>query len=511
MKKRSLFTQQNILWRIMLLACVVRIAGIAGLPGGLNQDEASIGYEAFSILKYGMDRNGISNPIHLLSWGSGQNIAYAWLCMPFIAVMGLSVFSVRLPMALAGCVSVYVFYLLVKEIYDERTALWAGFYFAVFPWHIMKSRWALESNIFPDLVLWAVLLLVYYVKKQKAVYLYTAVAVFAFSVYSYGTAYMFIPMFLAGVWLWMLAAKKINIKHFVRSAVFCFILVLPIMLFVIINITDGQRIEILGFTIPKMYQQRFSVVTVAGENMQAVFAENLKKLWQLFISQGDGLLWNSMDRYGICYLAFVPLIFSGVAASCMRRKNCSFIIHWWAICAIVTALVTDINVNRINIIFIPVAYFISVSLAEFSSVHKAVNYAIVGVCVVLFVSFGRNYTSQWERNIKPSFFASYNKALDYATEQTDGDIYISTDINQPYMLTLFYTQAPPQQYISTVEKSRAGVAFEQINSFDRFYFYAPQSISGDIVYITEKYKARGFDKNIYEITDFEYYSVIKQK
>ena len=101
MKTKNTISQHNILLCILFIGFAVRIVGIGSIPGGLNQDEASIGYEAFSLLKYGIDRNGIANPVHLLSWGSGQNIAYAWLCMPFIAVFGLSVFTIRLPMALA--------------------------------------------------------------------------------------------------------------------------------------------------------------------------------------------------------------------------------------------------------------------------------------------------------------------------------------------------------------------------------------------------------------------------
>ena len=73
-----------LLLAILLLGILVRVVGIAGAPRGFNQDEASAGYDAFAIAKYGIDRNGIHNPVHLIAWGSGQNAAYSWLCMPFI-------------------------------------------------------------------------------------------------------------------------------------------------------------------------------------------------------------------------------------------------------------------------------------------------------------------------------------------------------------------------------------------------------------------------------------------
>ena len=42
---------------ILLIGILIRIVGIANMPNAFNCDEASAGYEAFSILNYGIDRN----------------------------------------------------------------------------------------------------------------------------------------------------------------------------------------------------------------------------------------------------------------------------------------------------------------------------------------------------------------------------------------------------------------------------------------------------------------------
>lgn len=42
---------------ILIIGMLIRIVGIADMPNALNCDEASAGYEAFSILNYGIDRN----------------------------------------------------------------------------------------------------------------------------------------------------------------------------------------------------------------------------------------------------------------------------------------------------------------------------------------------------------------------------------------------------------------------------------------------------------------------
>ncbi|MBF1030099.1 MAG: hypothetical protein HXK91_07880, partial [Lachnospiraceae bacterium] len=43
---------------VFALGCFLRFYHLTRLPDGLNQDEASIGYEAFSLAFYGVDRYG---------------------------------------------------------------------------------------------------------------------------------------------------------------------------------------------------------------------------------------------------------------------------------------------------------------------------------------------------------------------------------------------------------------------------------------------------------------------
>ena len=503
---------QYILIAILLIGCAVRIFGIVQLPAGLNQDEASSGYEAFSVLNYGIDRNGTENPVHLISWGSGQNMAYSWICMPFVAVMGLNVLSLRLPMAIVGCISIYVFYLLFKELWDEKSALWSALFFSLFPWHIMKSRWGLESNLFPDLVLWACLFLVYYLKNQKPVNLYITVLILSFSLYSYGTAYMFMPFFVGGVWIYMLLKKRISVKHFILSALLFFVTALPILMFVLINITDLSAFKILGFTVPKMYQQRFSTVTGTGENFFIGCFENLKELFSMFIRQGDGLPWNGFKNYGLCYLLFIPLIPLGIVINLFERKKYSFVMNWWFVCAVAVAMVTEINVNRINIIFIPVAYYIAVSLGFIAKQHKALNILLICVCFCLFGLFGKNYIEQNEI-LKDEFFYSYEDALTLAESYETDKIYIDVRINQPYMLTLFYTGCSPHTYLETRVVKNPYAAFERIESFDRYYFRLPEEINSDedAAFIVQNDYCSIFDPNKFEITSFYNYSVAVPK
>lgn len=49
--------KNKIIILIILIGILVRTVAISQYPKGLNTDEASIGYEAYSIANYGIDRN----------------------------------------------------------------------------------------------------------------------------------------------------------------------------------------------------------------------------------------------------------------------------------------------------------------------------------------------------------------------------------------------------------------------------------------------------------------------
>ena len=173
-----------------------RLLCIQNFPSGLNADEASSGYEAYSILNYGFDRHGNSFPIFLESWGGGQNALYSYILIPFIKVMGLNLISIRLPMAIIGCISLYIFYKLLKKFNNDALTHIGLFFLAICPWHIMKSRWGLESNIFPDMILLMVYLIISFLKNGKKFLLYLSFCIAGLSFYAYGTSYFFVPVFV---------------------------------------------------------------------------------------------------------------------------------------------------------------------------------------------------------------------------------------------------------------------------------------------------------------------------
>ena len=191
----------------------MRTIGIVNHPNGLNTDEASIGYEAFSIVNFGMDRNGKTYPVFLEAWGSGQNALYMVMIIPFVKLFGLSEFTVRFPMALMGCISLVVMYKLLSKLQNKRLTLIGLAFFAITPWHIMKSRYGLESNVFPDFCFYGFYFICTGLLDKKMYKFYIGTIFLGLCSYAYGTSYFFLPVFVVGILIVLLVKKEIKIRH----------------------------------------------------------------------------------------------------------------------------------------------------------------------------------------------------------------------------------------------------------------------------------------------------------
>ena len=213
--KKNVF--KGLLISIFIIGVFVRVYGIDKMPNALNVDEASSGYDAFSIMKYGVDRNGNSFPVVLYAWGSGQSILYSLMSIPFIAIFGLTEFSMRIAMAIIGGISLIAMYFLLKNIFDNKKIATIGMaFFAICPWHIMKSRWGMDCNLFPDLILFAILFLILGVKRKKTIWQILSFVMLGISSYSYATSYLFLPIFVGITLVYLIYKKEISLKRSVR-------------------------------------------------------------------------------------------------------------------------------------------------------------------------------------------------------------------------------------------------------------------------------------------------------
>lgn len=465
---------KTLLWflAIFLLGGVLRLALFPGHPAGLNQDEASIGYDAWSILHYGVDRNGIRLPVHLIAWGSGQNALYAYLSMPFIALMGLNTASVRMVNLLFGLLSIVLVYLILKRTAGIRPALIGMALTAISPWHIMLSRWGLESNLFPGLFLLA--FYVFLVGLDRRPLLPLAAGLAALCLYSYGAAYLVVPLFCIAATVFMLCRAKIPLGYVLISGGVFLLLALPIALFVLTNLFHWGDIRIFGLTAPEMT----GVTRMATATESHSFWDSVKNFYENVILQKDWTETNYLPDYGVLYPISLPFTAVGLGALFRRRKEGDgrlfwLLIAWLAAACLLFFTYAWTNINRVNILYPALLLLTALGLDALCGGWKRL--AAAGCCYALLLTgFAAAYFGPYRERIGPAFCASLGEAIQKA-EETAGPtdtVYISASVNMPYIYALFYTQTPPAEYLSTAVIPQREVEFQQVTAYGHFVFDA---------------------------------------
>ncbi|MDD5557596.1 MAG: glycosyltransferase family 39 protein, partial [bacterium] len=133
-----------ILILVLLLAAALRLAGLRDFPQGFFCDEASIGYNAWTVSRTGRDEHGERFPLFFRAFGEYKNPVYIYCAVPAVALLGLDEFSTRLPAALFGILTVWFTFLLFRELFTPREGVLAALMLAVSAWHIHFSRIAFE-------------------------------------------------------------------------------------------------------------------------------------------------------------------------------------------------------------------------------------------------------------------------------------------------------------------------------------------------------------------------------
>lgn len=493
------YSEEIILVVILMIGSLVRLYNIGIFPNALNADEASSGYEAWSILKYGIDRKGNSFPVVLYAWGSGQNALYSYLLIPIIFMLGLNEFALRLPMALIGVTSLYAFYYLLKNIFNnKKIALCGVAFFAICPWHILKSRWALESNIFPDLILFAITFLVYGIKSKNKYLQVLSFVIFGISSYAYGTSYMFLPIFVLAILGYLIYKKEITIKRAVIYVGIVFVICLPLILYVIINTFNLKQIDIFGITVPRMLSNRYDeVATVFSGNLYENCINNLLETLKIILLQSDGLEWNAISGYGLFYSFSIIALVYGIYISIKKYKKnlLNTLMQIWTISSIIVCAFCIPNINRINIIMIPCIYYIVLGLYEFFSKYKLLIPCIIALYVGLFVCFIEDYSHK-DYNEYNTFTSGLKEVSEYCEKEEYENVYCAYTFKEPFIYFLFYSKYDTKNYIETVQFFKEDGIFENVKAFGKYHFYLPESVPDESIVIVPKNSKIDFENNI---------------
>ena len=484
---------------LFMLGAALRFVQLGALPAGLNQDEASAGYEAWSLYNYGIDRNGYSWPVLLRSWGSGQNALYTYLTIPFVAGMGLTELSLRLPGAITGSASLILFWAFARRCRGRGFAMTALLFLAVNPWHIMISRWALESNLLPFFLLAGI----YFTSlaRDKSPAFVPAGLSFALSLYAYGTGFIFVPVFLIASLIWLARCKAVKNPWFVCGLLIFAAAAFPIALCQLRNAFGLDGISIGIFSLPRLSEGRQMATTVLGGGGLRQALSNYKDFLRLLWTQSDMLPYNSMYGFGLYYFFGLPLAALGLVHSMAGRRDApkEYPMLFALGISVICSCLISININRINMAFLPLIYFAGLGLHLV--LCRAGKLGPVFICCILLCCglFFGIYRNEFYVKGSSLYYPGLGEAILYADSFKANSVFITDYVQQPYIFALFYTETPPEEYIKTAEFINPGAAFESVKSFGRYSFgsYEEALMTGNpdtaCIYILHESQAEGFE------------------
>lgn len=491
---------------IFLFGSLIRLFGLSEYPAGLNQDEAFSGYEAYCLATTGADSFEYSNPVYLTAWGSGMNVLNSILVAPFVKIFGAQTICVRLPQALLGCLSLLAIYFLFRKLIDEKAGIIAMFILAVMPWHIMKSRWGLESNLAPEFLLFGLCFFVYGMEKPKF-FIWSSI-MYGLSLYCYATIWPIVPFILFFQVVYAAYYKKIKLeKYTILSGVILAFFALPLMLFLLVNKGILVEIKTPVLSIPKLLYMREGEISFEG------LYGKLKNLGSILWNQNDGFPWNATEPFGLYYkfglfVAAIGLIYLVyLIIRKFREKECSGLIFllFQLLSAILLGCLIEVNINRINCIHLPIIFCIVFGiLACGRVVWKYSPYIIMVIYLVVFLQFGHYYITEYNEEIGIYFQAGVGEAITFAMEQ-EGDIYLS---GVSYAKVLYYSQTDPSEYRRTVQYINYPDAFLDVSSFGRFHFeYDPSQLNPDATYIVDVSEMGAYGELGFQVQKFGNFAV----
>ncbi|MDO8269623.1 MAG: hypothetical protein Q7T54_03070 [Candidatus Levybacteria bacterium] len=512
------------LFVIIFIAAILRLYDLGKVPHSLNWDEVSLGYNAYSILKTGHDEYGAFMPVVLRSFDDYKPALYTYFTIPFIGILGLTEFAVRLPSAFAGISAVAIVYFLVTELLGNKKiklldreidvsliALLTSFFLAISPWHIQFSRIAFESNVGLTLNLLAFFL---FLKGLKRNYLLpVAFFVAALNIHMYQSERVFSPLLMIALSI-IFYKKLFKIKRwFLLSLLTAIIVALPLVVYILndsralmrakgVSVFSEQTlvkrsaIKLLenkktGNIVGKAFDNRrvdFVKATVGG------YISHFDLNW-LFIT-GD-IARHHAPSMGLLYIFQFPFLFVGIYLLVFLKIDLRYKIAFFtyfllvpvpaSITSGVPHAVRTLNFAWTWELFIALGVAaVGVFVLKQKKAFIKNSLRVVALFYILFALFNfayyiNQYFVQMNYFTAKDWLFGYKEAIAYISPIKDqyDKIIVENEVpfDQSYMFFLFYLKVDPYYY-QKLGGTDSGGFKEEHRGFYNFVFKSTRSASG---------------------------------
>lgn len=218
---------KGILLIILGLGIFLRFYQLGEIPPGLNPDEASIGYNAYSLLETGQDRYGQNLPLAFRSLGTYLLPLYTYLTIIPVAIFGPTIFSVHFISALSSVLIVILTALIAFEIKKITflNKLMIVLLISISPWAVYFGRAGHEISLSLALFILSIFLFIKSISNPKLICITLLIA--GLSGYAYYSE-RYLGLILFPLLIWIFREKFIRHKKYLLvGIVFLIISQLP--------------------------------------------------------------------------------------------------------------------------------------------------------------------------------------------------------------------------------------------------------------------------------------------
>ncbi|MFZ2153331.1 MAG: hypothetical protein WAV41_04790 [Microgenomates group bacterium] len=472
---------------ITLIALSLRLAYINYPP--LLWDEASIGYNAYSLIHTARDEYGQLLPLIFKSFGDYKPGLYIYLATPFIALFGLNTLALRLPSIILGSLLPLLLYLVVKKLspHHKLLPLFCAILLAFNPWNIHFSRGAWETNV----MLFELLLGTYLFISKKFTF---ASIILALSFYTYQGGKLFAPLLL--LILVFSFYQTLDKKKYLQLILPFVIISLP-LIYGLITQNDSNRLNVFALWNYHRPAADSQQITIESSNLNySVFHHELIFFTRNFLTryfnyfsfrfltfEGDWQITRHSAPYiGVLLYPSIFFFFLGLVRTQLQKySKLDIIFSLWLLTApLLGALTRDIiQPVRTLPLSIPLIYFTAVGIifALEKIPRKFIfyfNFFLLTLYSLSLVTYLELYYQHMVKVNPSHWLFGYQSAIQYVIANQTGKTVTFTDFyGQPYIYYLYYSQYPPLKYQSQAKLISSGIDTGRITQIDNLKFEVP--------------------------------------
>ncbi len=484
----------NQIWIILIfiLALILRFWSIQAIPPSINWDEASLGYNAFSILETGKDEWGRVMPLTFEAFGDYKLPGYIYTLIPFIAIFGLSEEAIKLPSIIFGGLSVVFIYLLVLELSkDKKWALLSAILLAISPWHFFLSRIALEANLALSFFIIGLYLLVKGLKKQP--YLLASSLMFGLAIFTYNSARIFVPLFLFGFLILYWKQIKLTKTSIISAIVFAIFLSLGFYLAIFqdssaryywVRILDEGAISYLDQARNASAWPELITKLIYNRPTYFIyhFLENYFKHLspQFLIFSGGSNYQFSMPGWGLMYYIELPFLIFGLIR--LLKQKIGWVLIFWFLAAPIPCALTREAPHALRSIFMIGALQIITGfgmiqffkLLETKKTALKITYSIITLLILINVTFYlKTYFIDYPKEYSQAWQYGYKQVIDEVRDSYSNypKIYFTKFYGEPHIFYLFFSKYEPLAYQTNETLTRdSHTNWRWVDRLDKIYF-----------------------------------------